>query len=77
MTELLALVYVRDVYLDDGTLQTPDAVVQGHAGMGIGPCVEHDAVVAAKEARLLHLVDQLALHVALIVVYLQLGKPLT
>ena len=75
MAELLALMHVRDVYLDDGALQTPDAVVQRHACMGVGPSVEHDAIVASKEARLLHLVDQLALHVTLIVVDLYLWEP--
>ena len=72
MSELLALVDIRDVYLDDGALETTDAVVQGDARVSIGPCIEHDAVIAACEPRLLHLVDELALDIALIVVYLHL-----
>ena len=70
MAELLALVNITDMYLYDGAAQAADTVLQGHAGVGVGSGIEHDAVVAPEEARLLHLVDELALHVALIVVYL-------
>ena len=66
MTECLALVDIGDMNFDDRTLQRADAVVQGHAGMGVGTCIEHDAVTAA-EAYLLHLVDEEALDVTLIV----------
>ena len=72
VTELLALVDIRDMYLDDRALQRADAVVQGYAGMGVGTGVEHDAVALAK-ARLLHLVDELTLDVALIVININVG----
>ena len=72
VTELFALVYIRDVYLHDGTSQRADAVVQGYRGVGIGSRVEHDAVVA--EAHFLHLVDELALHIALVVGYVDVRK---
>ena len=68
MAELLTLVYVRDMHLYHRTFQRADAVVQRNAGMCISPCIQHDAV--AGEAHLLHLVDQFALHIALIVIYL-------
>lgn len=65
VAELLALVDVGDVNLDDGAAQRADAVVQRYAGVGVGTGVKHNAVVG--EAHLLHLVDKLALYVALIV----------
>ena len=68
MAKLLSLMHIRDVHLDDRTFQRTDAVVQGNAGMGIGTCIQHDAVI--REAHFLHLIDQLTLHVALKVVYL-------
>ena len=77
MTELLTTVNVGDMDFDDRTLQRTDAVVQRDARVRIGTRVQHDAVVALEESRLLHLVDQLTLHVALIVVYLHVGIALT
>ena len=64
------------MHLYHRALQASDAVVQRHAGMCVGPSVEHDAVIASEEARFLHLVDELALHVALVVVYLHVREPL-
>ena len=72
MSELFALVDIRDVHLDDGALETADAVVQGNTRVGVGSRIEHDAVVTASEARFLHLVDEFAFDIALIVVYLHL-----
>ena len=71
MTELLALVYIRNMYLDDRTLQRTDAVVERHRGMGISSCIQHNAIIG--EAHLLHLVDQLALDIALVVGNLDIG----
>ncbi len=68
MTELLALVNVRNVDFNDRTFQRTNAVVQCYRGVGVGSCIEHDSIVG--EAHLLHLVDQLSLHIALIVFYL-------
>ena len=67
VTEILTLVNIADVYLNDRTFQRTDAVVKGYASMGIGSCIEDDAVVG--EAYLLHLVNQLSLDIALIVFY--------
>ena len=65
VAELLALVDVRDVHLDDRTLQRAYAIVQGHGGMRVRPGIEHNAVEG--EAHLLHLVDEFTLDIALIV----------
>ena len=75
MAELLSRMYIRDMHLDDRRLQRADAVVQGDARMRVGPGIQHDAVVDGRtqEPRFLQLVDQLALHVALIVVYLHVA----
>ena len=77
VAELLALVYIRDMHLDDGTAQRTDAVVQRHTGVGVGTGIEHDTVIAAIEARLLHLIDKLTLNIALEIVYLDVGKSRT
>ena len=71
MTELLALVYIRNMYLDDRTLQRTDAVVERHRGMGISSCIQHNAIIG--KAHLLHLVDQFALDIALVVGNLDIG----
>ena len=63
VTELLTLVNVRDVYLDDWRLQRTDAVVQSYGSMGVGTCIQHNAIIG--EAYLLHLIDEFALHIAL------------
>ena len=73
MAELLALVDVGYVNLHNGAFQRTDAVLQGYAGVSIGAGIEDDAVVAAEESRLLHLVDELALNVTLVVVDLHRG----
>ena len=67
MTELLALVNVRNVNFNDGTFQRTNAVVQCYRGMGVGSCIEHDSVVG--EANLLHFVNQFSFYIALIVFY--------
>ena len=77
MTELLTAVYVGDVDLDDRTLQRTDTVVQCDARVRIGTRVQHDTVVTLEESCPLHLVDQLTLHVALIIVYLHVRIALT
>jgi hypothetical protein len=74
VTERLALMNIRDMNLDNGALQGADAVVERHTGVGIGTCIEHDAVTAFEEAYLLHLVDELALDIALEVGYLHIRK---
>ncbi len=71
VAELLALVNVGDVYLHRRAAQRAEAVLQSHAGVGVGSCVEYHAVES--EAHLLQLVDKLALDVALVVVYLHVG----
>ena len=63
MAELLALVYIRDMNLNDGTLQRTDTIVERHRSMGVGSCIQHDAIKG--KAHLLHLIDQLALHITL------------
>ena len=72
VAERLALMDVGDVDLDDRTTERTDAVVECHGSMGISTGVEHDAVEG--EAHLLHLVDKLALDVALVVGYLDIGE---
>ena len=72
VAERLALVDVGDVDLNDRTTERTDAVVERHGGMGVSTGVEHDAVEG--EAHLLHLVDELALDVALVVGYLDIGE---
>ena len=57
MTELLTLMHIRDMHLNDRTLQAANAVLQGDARMGLGTSIEYNAVVAAKKARFLHLID--------------------
>ena len=83
MAELLALVDVGYVNLHNGAFQRTDAVLQGYAGVSIGAGIEDDAVVAAEESHLLHLVNQLTLDVALEIanlyvwiILLQLGQVL-
>ena len=71
VAEFLAFVDIGDVHLDGGTLQGTDAVLQRHARMGIGTSIEHNAIES--EAHLLHLVDQFALDVALIILYFHIG----
>jgi len=65
MTELLALMYIGDMYLDNRALQRADTVVERHRSVGIGSCIQHDAIKG--ETYLLHLVDELAFNIALIV----------
>jgi hypothetical protein len=71
VAELLALVDIGDVYLDDGSLQRTDAVVQGYRGVGVGSGIEHDAVV--RKTYLLHLVDEFTLNVALEILDVHIG----
>ena len=71
VAELLTLMNVRDVHLNDWRLQRTDAVVQGNGGMRIGTGIQHDTVVS--EADLLHLVDEFALNVALVILDLDAG----
>ena len=75
MTELLALVHIRDVNLDHRCLERTDTVLQSYRGVGVGASIQHNAVVA--KANLLHLVNQFALYVALIVLDVDVGKALT
>ena len=77
MAELLTLVDIGDVDLDDGTAQRADTVLQRHTGMRVGSGIQHDTIVTAEEPRLLHLINQLTLDVALIIVYLDIGEALT
>ena len=71
VAELFALMDVTDVDLDDGRFQRTDAVVQGNGSMRVGTSIQHDAVVG--EADLLHLVDELALNVALVILDVDVG----
>ena len=66
MAKLLALVYIRDVNLNNRSFQRTYAFLQGNTRVGVGSCVEHYAVVG--EAHFLHLVDKFAFYVALIIV---------
>ena len=72
VAKCFALVYVAQVYLDDGAAQGADGVEQGDARVGIGAGVEHDARCALVVG-LLQPVDEHALHVALGVVYRVIG----
>ena len=72
VAELLALVHVADVHLHHGAFDGADAVEQGYGRVGVGSRIEHDAV--GGEANLLHLVDELALDVALIVAQFHFRK---
>ena len=58
------------MHFNYGAGDGPDTVVQGHAGVGIGARIEHDAVEV--ESHALHLVDEQSLHIALVVVQLHL-----
>lgn len=71
MTEFLTLVNVRNMYLDDRGLDSTDAVVQCHGGMGVGTGVQHDTVHA--ETGVLHLVDEQTFHIALEIVDFHVG----
>ena len=44
--------------------------------MCVCPSIQHNAIVTSEETSLLHPVNQFAFHVALIVVYLHVGKQL-
>ena len=77
MAELLTLVDIGDVDFDDGTAQRADTVLKRHTGMRIGAGIQHDTIVTAEETRLLHLINQLTLDVALIIVYLDIGEAFT
>ena len=63
MAELLALVDVRDVDLDHGRIDGPDAIGQSNARVGVGTGIQHDAIDV--ESHLLQLVDECAFVVAL------------
>ncbi len=76
MAVLLALMHIADMHLYDGAMERADAVEQGDARMGIGAGVEHDARTVGGETHLLHLVDQLALNVALVIAELHIGEEL-
>ena len=65
MTERLALVHIRDMDLYNRAFQRADAVVQGHAGVCVSTGIEHDSIEG--KAYFLHLVDKLALHIALVI----------
>lgn len=71
VTELFALVDIGNVHFNDRALQRTDAVVQRHGSVGVCPRIEDDAVKG--ETHLLHLVNQLPLDIALVVVYLHVG----
>ena len=68
--------HIADMHLHDGTMERADAVEQRDARMGVGTSVEHDPRTVGGEAHLLHLVDQLALNVALVVTELHVGEEL-
>ena len=76
VAELLPTVDIGYVDLDDRTPKRTDTILQGNTRVGVGTSVEHDAVdtFIAAESRLLHAVDETTLNVALIVVYLNVGK---
>ena len=71
VAELLTLVNIGYVHLDYRRTERAYAVLQGDARVGVGTGVEHYA--AAREASLLHLVDEFAFDVALIITYLDVG----
>ena len=64
VAKLFALVYVGDVYFDDGELHAADGIVKGYRRVGIGSCVEHHAVNVFCYG-LLQTVDEKAFYVAL------------
>ncbi len=72
VAELLSLMHIADVHFDDRRLYGLYAVRQCYAGVGVGSGVQHDAV--GRESHFLHLVYQLALDVALVIVNLHIGK---
>ena len=76
MTVLLALMHIADMHLHDGAMERADAVEQRDARVSVGTGVEHDARTVGGEAHLLHLVDQLALNVALVIAELHIGEEL-
>ena len=73
MAKLLTLVNVADVNLYHGTTKGTDAVLQGNGRVGVGAGVEHNAVDSTV-AYLLHLVDEAAFDVALIIKQLHLAR---
>ena len=65
MTKLLSGVYIRDMNLNHWGSERANTVEQGYAGVGVGTCIENNAVVG--EPYFLHFINQLAFNVTLVV----------
>ena len=74
MAKFLALVNIRDVHLYHGAFQTPDTVLQRDTRMCVCASIEYNTVAIAKESRFLHLINQLSLHIALVIADLYVRK---
>lgn len=68
----LALIEVADVHLDHRCRNGTDAVVQGDARVAVTTSIEHHTI--AVKAHRLQLVDELALDIALEIIYLHVGE---
>ena len=71
MSEFLTLVNVGDMNFHYGAFHAPYTVLQGYTGMRVGTGIENNSVVT--ESYFLQLIDELALNIALIIPYLDIG----
>ena len=71
MSEFLTLVNVGDMNFHYGAFHAPYTVLQGYTGMCVGTGIENNSVVT--ESYFLQLIDELALDIALIILYLDIG----
>ena len=71
MSEFLTLVNVGDMNFHYGAFHAPYTVLQGYAGMCVGTGIENNSVVT--ESYFLQLIDELALDIVLIILYLDIG----
>ena len=71
MSEFLTLVNVGDMNFHYGAFHAPYTVLQGYTGMRVGTGIENNSVVT--ESYFLQLIDELALDIALIILYLDIG----
>ena len=73
-SELLARMYIGDMYLHGRHRHGTQRVGYGMAVMGICPGIDHDAVTIAREAHFLDIVDKGSLGIALEIVNPDIGS---
>ena len=71
MAELLAGVDIGDMHFHDGSLHSPDSILERNARMSVGSGIENYSVPV--KSHLMYLVDELSLHVRLIVAKVNVG----